>query len=120
MKMAFIVMTEQFKHQGVYTMLKMIDQALAKGHQITGIFFFGSGVHNVRKKAHLGTIIRNIPAELEKLTQQKIPIYACQTWADNFGIEPSDLISGAQITGLGELSTLAHEAEKIVVFGAKT
>jgi len=119
MKIAFVVMTEHYKHQAVYTLLKMAESALKKGHIIVGIFFFGTGIVNLRKKNHLGTNMRNIPSEFERLAENKVPIYACQTWADIFGLDPEDLISNAKITGLGELTTMVHEAEKVVVFGSR-
>ena len=116
MKIGFAVMTEFLKYQQIYTLLKMIEAAKVKNHQITGIFFFGTGVLNIKKGAHLGKNTRNIPLELENL--QGIPKYACQTWADNYGIFPEDIIQGAEITGLGDLSNITKESDKMIFFGA--
>ena len=64
----------------------------------------------------LGKITRNIPLALEALTD--VPIWACQTWADNYAIFPESIIDGAEIVGLGELSNMTKEADKILTFGA--
>ncbi len=115
MKIGFVVMTEFLKYQQIYTLLKLIEAAKAKNHQISGIFFFGTGVLNIKKGAHLGKSTKNIPLELENL--QGIPKFACQTWADNYAIFPEDIIQGAEITGLGELSNITKESDKMIFFG---
>jgi len=116
MKIGFAVMTEFLKYQQIYTLLKMIEAAKAKNHQITGIFFFGTGVLNIKKGAHLGKSTKNIPQDLENL--HDIPKYACQTWADNYAIYPENAIEGLEITGLGELSNITAQSDKMIFFGA--
>ncbi|MHA1718855.1 MAG: DsrE/DsrF/TusD sulfur relay family protein [Promethearchaeota archaeon] len=116
MKIGFAVMTEFIKYQQIYTLLKIIEAAKAKNHQITGIFFFGTGVLNIKKGAHLGKSTRNIPQDLENL--HDIPKYACQTWADNYAIYPENAIEGLEITGLGELSNITAQSDKMIFFGA--
>jgi len=115
MKIAFVVLTEYLKHQSVYSLISLISAAKAKGHEVLGIFFFGSGVFNIHKGAHLGKSTRDIPTELTTLG---VPIIACQTWADNYGIFPENAVEGADITGLGELSNITDEADKVIMFGA--
>ena len=120
MKIAFMITTEYLKHQQVYTLLKLVEAAKAKNHEVVGIFFFGTGVLNLKKEIVIGKIARNIPQILEDL--KDVPKYACQTWADNYGIGVGNdvVIEGAEITGLGELSELAAQADKMVLFGART
>jgi len=115
MKIGFAVMTEFLKHQEIYTLVNMVKAAQAKGHHVTGIFFFGSGVMNVQKKGHLGKTTINIPQVLAECGAQ---MYACQTWADNYGIFAEDVIDKVEVTGLGELSNMTAESEKMVFFGA--
>lgn len=113
-------MTEFLKHQQIYTMLKLIDQLISKHHEIHGIFFFGTSVISLTKNAKLGKNTRDIPSELNSLIEKKIPIYACQTWADNYGLLFEHAIQGVQILGLGELSTMTAESDKLIVFGTHT
>ena len=116
MKVAFTIMTEFLKHQQVYTLVNLVDAAQKKGHTVVGIFFFGTGVLNIQKKLILGKDTCNVPKALEVLSN--VPKYACQTWADNYAIFPEDIIDGAEIVGLGELSNITKEADKLIVFGA--
>jgi sulfur relay (sulfurtransferase) complex TusBCD TusD component (DsrE family) len=97
-----------------------VKAARIKKHEIRGIFFFGTGVLNVKQKIQIGKNNRNVPALLEELVKDKIPMFVCQTWADNYGIFAGDTIPGVQIVGLGELGTLTNESDKIVVFGSHT
>lgn len=113
-------MTEYLKHQQIYTMLKMVEAAKAKNHEIKGIFFFGTSVINLMKKVEVGKNTRNIPQTLVELAKSNVPIYACQTWADYYGVFPENAGEGLNIMGLGELSTMAYESDKLIVFGART
>ncbi|MHA1584877.1 MAG: DsrE/DsrF/TusD sulfur relay family protein [Promethearchaeota archaeon] len=114
MKYAFIVMTEYIKYQHIYSLLKLVEAARAKDHSILGIFFFGTGVLNIKKDIRLGKSTRNIPLSLEKLN---VPMFACSTWADNYGIRPENAILGVKIAGLGELSEITSKADKLITFG---
>lgn len=119
MKITFVLLTEFLKHQEIYTMLNLINAAQEKQHSIRGIFLFGTGVINLNKNVKLGKDGKNIPQILENLITQGIPIYACQTWADNYGIFAEQAIAGSQIVGLGELSDMVGESDKVIVFGSK-
>ena len=116
MKIGFAVMTEFLKHQEIYSLINLVKAAQAKGHHVTGVFFFGSGVMNIQKKGHLGKTTVNIPQLLTELPG--VSLYACQTWADNYGIFADDVIQNVEITGLGELSNMTAESDKMVFFGA--
>ncbi len=120
MKISFLIMTEYLKHQQIYTMLKMIEAARAKNHQIHGVFFFGTGVINLMKKVEVGKNTRNIPETIIELAKNAIPVYACQTWADYFGVFNDLTDENIKIMGLGELSTMAYESDKLIAFGART
>ncbi len=120
MKITFLLITEYLKHQQVYTMLKMIDAAMQKGHEIAGVFLFGSGVMSLPKKRELGKGTRDIPSALSQLASDGIPLYACQTWADYYGIFPENAIEGLEIVGLGDFSNLVYESDKLIAFGART
>lgn len=120
MKISFLIMTEYLKNQQVYSMLKMIEAAKAKNHEVKGVFVFGSGAINLPKKVELGKSVRNIPAALSEVTKQGIPVYACQTWADFYGMFPEIIVEGVEIVGLGELSNIAYESDKLIAFGARS
>ncbi len=119
MKISFLIMTEFLKHQQIYTMLKMIEAAKAKNHSIHGVFFFGTSVVSLKKNVKLGKDTRNIPEAIGSLCEENIPVYACGTWADNYGVFSEDVCEGIQVLGLGELSNMTYESDKLIVFGAR-
>jgi sulfur relay (sulfurtransferase) complex TusBCD TusD component (DsrE family) len=120
MKLSFVLMTEFMKYQQVYTLLKMIEAAKAKNHEIRGVFLYSTSVINLKKNIEPGKKFRNIPKVLESLVKDGVPIFACQAWADNYGLFAEDIIDGVEILGLGELSNMTSESDKLIVFGSRT
>lgn len=116
MRFAFIIMTEFQKYQQGFTLYQLITHAIKKGHEIVGIFCYGSGIMNLKKNLHLDRNDINFPQLLNGLSPIP-PIYACQTWADNYGLTNDDIIEHASITGLGELSEMTKMTDKLIVFG---
>lgn len=112
-------MTEFLKHQQIYTMLNMIKAAKAKNHDIQGVFFFGTAVISLKKNVKLGKDTRNIPEAIGSLCKENVPVYACQTWADNYGVFSEDVAEGIQVLGLGKLSNMTYESDKLIVFGGR-
>lgn len=118
-KYVFFLSTEPYKYQAVDSLIEIGNAALRKGHEITGIFFFGTGVYNLKKEISCGTSIRNIPERIEKFSKENsIPIAGCSTWVSITGLKESEFIEGATEEGLGDFSNWALEADKIIVFGA--
>ncbi|TFF88056.1 MAG: hypothetical protein EU550_02015, partial [Promethearchaeota archaeon] len=63
---AFIVNSEQYMFQAMITLLNLSRAIIKKGHQINGIFFYGSGVHNLRRNINIEKSMKNLPEELEE------------------------------------------------------
>lgn len=120
MILSFVLMTEFMKHQQVYTLLKMVEAARAKNHKIRGIFLYSTAVINLKKKTEPGKKYRNIPTVFESLAKEGVPIFACQAWSDNYGLFKEDIVDGVEILGLGELSNMVSESDKLIVFGTRT
>ena len=116
----FMVCTEPYKYQAIDTMLNMGKAILEKGHEIKGIFFFGSGLYNMISPGKLscGTGTRNIPGKIEAFTlENRIPVAGCSTWVGLTGIKEEDMIQGGKEEGLGDLSNWVAESDKFIVFG---
>lgn len=120
MILSFILMTEFMKHQQVYTLLKMVEAARSKNHSIRGIFLYSTSVVNLKKNIEPGKKFRNIPKALEFLAKEGVPIFACQAWSDNHGLFSGDIVDGVTILGLGELSNMVNESDRLIVFGSRT
>ena len=118
-KYVFFLSTEPYKYQAVDTLVEMGKAVLRKGNEISGIFFFGTGVYNLKKEISCGTSIRNIPEKIEKFsTENNIPVAGCSTWVSITGLKEPEFIDGATEEGLGDFSNWAINADKMIVFGA--
>ncbi|MFX1295576.1 MAG: DsrE/DsrF/TusD sulfur relay family protein [Promethearchaeota archaeon] len=118
-KYVFFISTEPYKYQAVDSLIEIGKAALRKGHEITGVFFFGSGVYNIKKEISCGSSIRNIPLKIEKFcNENNIPVAGCSTWVSITGLKEQEFIEGASEEGLGDFSDWAIKADKLIVFGA--
>ena len=116
---SILVCTEPYKFEATDSMLKVCEALIKKGHNVRGIFFFGTGVYNLKKDISTGTSIRNIPEKIEKFcTQNNIPSVACSTWVSLTGLKEENFIKGATEEGLGDFSNWAIESDKLLIFGA--
>ena len=115
----FFISTEPYKFEAVDSLIELGKAMLAKGHSIKGLFFYGSGVYNLKKEISSGTSIRNIPAKIEQFANENnIPVAGCSTWVSLTGLKEEEFINGASEEGLGDFSNWSIESDKIIVFGA--
>ena len=114
----FVVCTEPYKFEATDTLLNLGRAILKKGHRILGIFFYGSGVYNVKKDINISQTMKNIPEQLETfIKENQITVSACSTWINFTGLSQEDFIVGACQVGLGGLSDLMARSDRIIVFG---
>jgi len=114
----FIICSEPYKFEAIDTLLNLGKAILKKGHNIRGIYLYGSGVYNIKGDLHTGSDVRNLPERLQQFcSENQIEIGGCSTWLSFTGIKGTELIKGACQTGLGELSEWAEESDNIIFFG---
>lgn len=119
MKYTIFVATEPYKFQVSDTLYNLCSAILEKGNQIEGIFFFGTGVYNIKKDIDPGKTIRNIPGKIEKFcSENNIKCAACSTWVSLTGIKEGNFIDNAAEEGLGDLSNWVGESDKVLFFGS--
>jgi sulfur relay (sulfurtransferase) complex TusBCD TusD component (DsrE family) len=117
-KYTFVVCTEPYKYEAVDSMVNIAEAVIKKGGEVRGIFFFGSGVYNVKGDIDPGNACRNIPEKLEAFaTKNNVPLAGCSTWVSFTGIKPECFIENATEEGLGDLSNWTAESDKLIVFG---
>ena len=117
-KYVFFISTEPYKFEAIDSMLKLGEALIKKGHEIRGIFFFGTGVYTLKKEISCGTSIRNIPEKLEKFcVENNIPVAGCSTWVSMTGLKEEEFIENASEEGLGDFSNWSIESDKLIVFG---
>ena len=113
-----MVCTEPYKFEGIDSMIEIGKALLRKGHLIKGVFFYGSGVYNLKSGIETGSDTRNIPEKLAEFCNgNDIPMIGCTTWVGLAGLKEPDFIGGSGEDGLGALSNWTWESDKLLVFG---
>ncbi|MFX0003444.1 MAG: DsrE/DsrF/TusD sulfur relay family protein [Candidatus Hodarchaeota archaeon] len=114
----FVVCAEPYKYEAIDTVINLGEAILNKGHQIVGIFFYGSGVYNIKERKIKDTSIRNLSERLENFCKiNRTEFAACSTWTSFSGIKSEEFIEGAHQEGLGGLSLMIAESDKVIFFG---
>ncbi|MFW9881137.1 MAG: DsrE/DsrF/TusD sulfur relay family protein [Candidatus Thorarchaeota archaeon] len=114
----FVVCAEPYKYEAMDTVINLGEAIIKMGHQITGIFFYGSGVYNIKEKNIKDSSIRNLAKRLENFCNiHNTEFAACSTWTSLTGIKPDEFIEGAHQEGLGGLSLMIAESDKVIFFG---
>lgn len=115
---SIMISTEPYKFEATDTLLNLCKSILKKGNEIKGLFFYGSGVYNIKKDIETGITVRNLPSKLEEfIRENKINVAGCTTWIGLCGLKEECFIDGAKEEGLGELSNWTYESDKLIVFG---
>ena len=115
----FFISTEPYKFEATDSLIEIAKALIKKGHTVKGIFFYGSGVYNLKKEISCGSAIRNIPKKIEDFCgEHSIPIAGCSTWVSLTGLKEAEFIEGAVEEGLGDFSNWSVESDKVIVFGA--
>ena len=113
-----VVCTEPYKFEAMATLLNLGQSILEKGHEIMGIFFYGSGVYNINKDINISKSMKNIPKELELFVEENnLNISACSTWINFTGLKQDSFIDGACQVGLGGLSDWMARSDRVIFFG---
>ena len=129
MKIAIVVNEGPYTHQASDTAYQFAKAALAKGHQVTRVFFYHDGVNNGTKLAVPPQDDRHIPnnwAEIGKANG--IDLVLCIAAAQRRGIldeneakrqgkDAHNVIDGFRIAGLGQLIEAGIHADRTVTFG---
>lgn len=118
LKFSFVVAAEPYKYEAIDTVINLGEAIIKKGHKLLGIFFFGSGVYNIKKDRKLFTSVRDLPKRLQEFSEKNDSrIAACSTWISITGLKESDFIAQACSDGLGGLSELIGNSDRVVFFG---
>ena len=116
MKMGVLVLEGPYQHQAADSAYHFVRAALARGHEISGIFLYMDGVNNAN-----GYIKppgeRNIGERFAELARQGIPVVACTACARFRGFRPDMVAQGTKLAGLGTLAEYLRAADRFVTFG---
>ncbi|KKN13789.1 hypothetical protein LCGC14_1002830 [marine sediment metagenome] len=114
----FVVCAEPYKYEAIDTVINLGEAIIKKGHQILGIFLYGSGVYNIKNRDITSDSERNLSERLaEFCNKQNTKLVACSTWISFTGIQTDEIIEGAGQEGLGGLSDLIARSDRVIFFG---
>jgi len=117
MKIGILLKEGPYNHQAADSALQFAKAAVRKGHTVTAIFLYNDGVLNVSNRADPPQDDRDIFKKFSELGGQGVDIWACIAASKRRGIEDDVLIANATITGLGTLTDVAIDADRLVTFG---
>ena len=113
-----IVCAEPYKYEAIDTVINLGEAIISKGHEILGIFLYGSGVHSIKSREFPFDSVRNISKRLSQFSKKiNAKLAACSTWISLTGIQSDEFIDGACQEGLGGLSDLISQSDKVIFFG---
>jgi tRNA 2-thiouridine synthesizing protein D len=116
MKIGVMVLDGPYQHQAADSAYHFVTAALARGHEIVGIFLFADGV-DIANQFISPPGERNIGQRFEELGGKGIAIVACTACAKFRGLKPSIKSEHVQLSGLGSLAEFLRKAERFVTFG---
>ena len=118
MKLGILVNEGPFTHQASDSAYHFALAALARGHEVTRVFFYNDGVNNANKLSEPQADDRNLVALWAELGKEHgIDLVVCIAAALRRGIKEEVLQDGFRISGLGQLVEAGIENDRLVVFG---
>ena len=116
MKLGIQINEGPYQHQAADSAYKFVRAALARGHEIIGIFLYTDGVNNANKYVKPPGE-RNIAERFEELGAQGIPVVACTACAKFRGMRPDLKVDNVRLSGLGSLAEYLRAADRFITFG---
>jgi tRNA 2-thiouridine synthesizing protein D len=115
MKIGVLVLEGPYQHQAADSAYHFVQAALARGHEISGIFLYTDGVNNAN-----GYIKppgeRNIAERFSELAKD-IDVIACTACARFRGFRRDTLAENVRLGGLGALAEYLRDSDRFVTFG---
>ena len=116
MKMGVMVLEGPYQHQAADSAYQFVQAALARGHEIVGVFLYTDGVNNANRFIKPPGE-RNIAQMWGELAAQGINIVACTACAKFRGMTRDLIVEHVRLSGLGSLAEYMRTADRFVTFG---
>ena len=117
MKLSILVQEGPYNHQASDSAYQFIQAALAKGHTISGVFFYDDGVYNATRLMDPPQDDRHISKRWSELGAKGIDLIVCVAAAKRRGITNEVLAAHVRISGLGQLASMIDNSDRLVTFG---
>jgi tRNA 2-thiouridine synthesizing protein D len=116
MRIGVMVLEGPYQHQAADSAYHFVQAAIARGHEIVGVFMYTDGVNNVNQFINPPGE-RNIAKQYDELAEQGIPVVACTACAKFRGLRPNLKTEHTRLAGLGSLADYLQSADRFVTFG---
>ena len=129
MKFAIMVNEGPYTHQATDSAYQFARAAVAKGHEVTRVFFYHDGVNNGTRLTVPPQDDRHIVNRWSELAaQHNIDLVICIAAAQRRGLldeneakrqgkDADNIAPGFRISGLGQLVEAGIQSDRLVVFG---
>jgi tRNA 2-thiouridine synthesizing protein D len=118
MKFALLVNEGPYTHQASDSAWQFAHAAIAKGHEVTRVFFYHDGVYNSTRLTEPPQDDRHIVNRWSRLKEEHgTDLVVCVAAALRRGIKDEVLAPGFRISGLGQLVDAGIKADRLVTFG---
>jgi tRNA 2-thiouridine synthesizing protein D len=129
MKFAIMVSEGPYTHQATDSAYQFAKAAIAKGHEITRVFFYHDGVNNGTRLTVPPQDDRHIVNRWSDIaTQHNVDLVICIAAAQRRGLldeneakrqgkDANNIAPGFRISGLGQLVEAGIQSDRLVVFG---
>jgi tRNA 2-thiouridine synthesizing protein D len=116
MKIGVLLLSGPYQTQDVDSMIHFVEAAMAKGHEIIGIFLYTDGVYNLNAKIKAPGD-RNLAEELDAIGARDVPVIGCGVCCKFRGIVKADTIEHGKLGGLGALDGYLERCDRFITFG---
>ena len=129
MKFAIMINEGPYTHQAADSAYLFARAALAKGHEVTRIFFYHDGVNNATRLTAPPQDDRHIVNRWSELGKaHNLDLVVCIAAAQRRGLmdeneakrqgkDANNIAPGFRISGLGQLVEAGIQSDRLVVFG---
>ena len=129
MKFAIMINEGPYTHQATDTAYLFARAALAKGHEVTRVFFYHDGVNNATRLTAPPQDYRHIVNRWSELAKShNLDLVVCIAAAQRRGLmdeneakrqgkNADNIAPGFRISGLGQLVEAGIQSDRLVVFG---
>ena len=115
MKIGILLLTGPYQHEASDTAYHFAKAALARGHEVLGVFLYTDGVNNANR--HITSPgFRNIGQMFSELGS-KTRVVACGTCSRFRGLTKDSLSQGTALGGMGALVKMLQDCDRFLVFG---
>jgi len=115
MKIGILLLTGPYQHEAADTAYHFARAALARGHEVLGIFLYTDGV-NVANRNISSPGSRNLAQMFSELGG-KTRVVTCGTCARFRGLTKECLSPGTSLGGMGALVKFIQDCDRFLVFG---